>query len=510
VSIVSTSETNDPDRVVVAMTPAEERFERIRQTLGLFLGPVVFFVLLLMPMPNLSPEAHRLAAIVSLVGIWWVTETIPIPVTALVGAVLMVLLGVTTAQAALAPFASPVIFLFIGSFIIGRAISEHGLDRRAALAILSLKGVKGNLERIRIALAAFCLVISAWMSNTATTAMIIPVVLGVLASSGVAGTASARPYTSGFLLLMAYSTGVGGMMTPVGSPPNLITIGLLDKLANVRIDFITWMMLMIPIAAAMGLVLYLTSARLFPRLSASVSAARERAIEEPAGGLTAGQRHCLLAFGLAVCLWVTPGIYALLGSATTPGRTFVTRLDEGIVAIAAASLLFLLPVNWQRRQFAIGWKEASQIDWGTILLFGGGLSLGSQMFQTGLAERMGLAVVGLTGVESLWGVTALALALGIILTEFTSNTATANMLVPVVISICQTSGVNPAPAALGACVGASMARMLPISTPPNAIIYGTGYVRIMEMVRFGFLLDVIGFFIGFLGLWILCPLLGLA
>jgi sodium-dependent dicarboxylate transporter 2/3/5 len=179
-----------------------------------------------------------------------------------------------------------------------------------------------------------------------------------------------------------------------------------------------------------------------------------------------------------------------------------------VVAIVAASLLFLLPTNWSARRFTLGWGQASHIDWGTILLFGAGLSLGHQMFETGLARHLGDTLAAATGAESLWGVTALALVLGILLTEITSNTAATNMLVPVVISIAQASGVNPVPPALGAALGATMAFMLPISTPPNAIMYGTGHVRLGDMIKFGVLLDIVGFFIGFAGLRVLCPLFG--
>lgn len=495
---------------VVLMSETEARFERLRQTFGLFVGPAAFLFVWFFPLAGLSQEAHRLAAIVSLVVVWWITEAIPIPATALIGTALTVLCGVASAQDAFAPFASPVIFLFIGSFIIGRAISEHQLDRRLALSLLSFPAVRGSVARIRLAMAALCVALSAWMSNTATTAMMMPVALGVLTAVGVTRSAQDRPYTSGFLLTLAYSAAVGGLMTPVGSPPNLITIGLLDRLVGVRIDFVTWMLLMVPISAAIGLAMYVMSTHLFRGRAMAPGSdaflAREAA---RLGGWAAGQRNCVIAFGTAVVLWVTPGVFALFGSSTSPiGRPLISRLDEGVVAVVAAGLLFVLPTDWSKRRFTLRWSEAARIDWGTILLFGGGLSLGRLMFTTGLAERIGVGIVSLTGAESLWTVTAMAVALGILLTEITSNTATTNMLVPVVISMCQAGGLNPIPPALGACVGASMAFMLPISTPPNAIVYGTGFVRITEMLRFGVLLDIVGFFVVFGGLRLLCPLLG--
>jgi sodium-dependent dicarboxylate transporter 2/3/5 len=336
--------------------------------------------------------------------------------------------------------------------------------------------------------------------------------LGILTSSGVFAAGGARKYTSGFLLVLGYSAAVGGIMTPVGTPPNLITIGLLEQLAGVRIDFLTWMMMAIPIGVGVAAVMALVVDRVFPGVSTlEVDGAPivVKVQQQAAGGpLTLGQRHCLIAFGLAIALWMAPSVYGLLGP-DFPGRAVVSRFDEGVSAIVAASLLFLLPTDWSKRKFALNWSQASKIDWGTILLFGGGLSLGEQMFRTGLAESIGLGLVALTGAESLWGVTAMAIVLGIILTEITSNTAATNMLIPVVISICLAAGISPVPPALGACLGASMAFMLPISTPPNAIVYGTGFVRITEMVKFGVLLDFLAFFVVLAGLRIMCPLLGL-
>ena len=488
------------------------RFERARRSLGLWLGPAAFALFWFLPLTALSPEAHRLSAVVSLVVVWWVTEAIPIPATALVGAALAVICGIANATDAFAPFASPTIFLFIGTFIIGQAVSTHQLDRRLAISLLSLHMVRGNIGHIRIAIGLLCMAVSAWMSNTATTAMMLPVAIGVLTAAGVAQRNGSRSYPTGFLLTVAYAASIGGIITPVGTPPNLITLGLLDKLAGVKINFFTWMLLMTPIALALGVVMFMAGARLFPTPAQGSRGASNylHGAEHRMGAWTIGQRNCVFAFGVAVVLWMTPGALAAFGLGDLPWvKTLTGRLDEAVVAIVAASLLFVLPVNWRERRFTIGWSEASKIDWGTILLFGGGLSLGRLMFVTGLAEHVGRTIVAWSGVETLWGVTAMAAALGILLTEITSNTAATNMLVPVVISIAQANGVSPVPPALAACLGASMAFMLPISTPPNAIVYGSGLVPITAMLRFGILLDGLAFVIIVAGLRVLAPLLGL-
>jgi sodium-dependent dicarboxylate transporter 2/3/5 len=489
-----------------ALSDAEQRFEHLRRTWGLFLGPLAFVGMLIMPTPGLTDAAHQLAAIVTLVVVWWITEPIPIPVTALLGAGLAVVFGVAPATEAFAPFASPTIFLFIGSFIIGRAVAEHGLDRRLATTLLAVPAVGRTLTRTRMAIVALVILMSAWMSNTATAAMMVPLALGVLSARRGLSSGGRHGATS-LMLVVAFSASIGGMATPVGSPPNLITLGLLDRTAGIRINFLTWMALAVPISLAMGALLLLAARWKYP-LPAQPAHAEQLA--PPPRHWSVGQRNCAIAFFTAVVLWVTPGALSLLAPDAPFVKLVVSRLDEAVVAVLAAVLLFVLPIDWGKRQFTLDWRQAASIDWGTILLFGGGLSLGRLMFETGLAASVGNSIVEMSGATSLWGITALAIVLGVVLTEIASNTAAANMLVPVVISICQAAEVSPIPASLGACLGASLAFMLPISTPPNAIVYGTGLVPIRAMLSFGVIMDVLGVVVIFAGLRILCPLLGLA
>ena len=492
---------------VPAVSTAEARFERGRRTIGLFAGPVAFVLIWWWPMAGLSIEAHRLAAVVALVVIWWVTEAIPIAASALVGAALTVLCGIATANQAFAPFASPTIFLFMGSFMIGQAIVDHQLDTRLALGLLKLPFVAGDVARMYIALGGLTLLVSGWMSNTATTAMMVPIVLGVLGASARSPTRPDAQFRGGFLLTVAYAASIGGLMTPVGSPPNLITLGLLDTVADVRISFFEWIILAAPISLVYGALLLLLGRSFYkaPERSSLQTATTPR---QSAAPWTAGQRNCAIAFGVAVTLWVLPGIFAVAGVSNPAG--VLGRLDEGVVAILAAMLLFVLPVDWKQRQFTLRWSTASRIDWGTILLFGGGLSLGQLMFSTGLAAHLGETAVRASGAESLWAVTAVAALVGIVLSEFTSNTAATSMLVPVVLSITTAAGLNPVPPSMGACLGASLSFMFPISTPPNAIVYGTGLVPITTMMRCGIVMDAIGFALIMVGLRLLCPLLGYA
>jgi sodium-dependent dicarboxylate transporter 2/3/5 len=227
------------------------------------------------------------------------------------------------------------------------------------------------------------------------------------------------------------------------------------------------------------------------------------------GPWSRGEINTAVAFLVAVILWTFPGFLALvMGSKHSVSVWYEAHLPEGVAALLAASLLFLLPTDWGRREFTLRWEDAAQVDWGTILLFGGGLSLGDLMFKTGLSAALGNGFVVLFSVHSLWGITAAAILMGIVTSELTSNTASASMVIPMVIAIAKGADLNPLIPALGACLGASYGFMLPISTPPNAIVYGSGMIPITKMIRAGILFDLLGFLIIWVGLRILGPLLG--
>ena len=501
---------HEPEAVLPSLSEAEHRFERWRKATGLFLGPLALALVWMLPIPSVSPEAHRLAAVMSLVVVWWMTEPVPLAVTALAGSALTVVLGIASAQEAFAPFASPTIFLFIGAFMLGRAAGDHGLDRRVAYGLLSFQSVRGSVLRIGVAMGALTLAISAWMSNTATTAMMLPVASGVLHAVATSGQRLPRGGPAAFLLAIAYAASIGGIMTPVGTPPNLITLGLLEKIAGVKVNFLIWMLVAVPISLVMGVALFVVTGR---KLVVRGTSSQALGAFVPGGAetrWTPGQRNVAIAFSCAVAGWIAPGVAGLAWPEARATAWLTSHLEESIIAVLAASLLFVLPVNLARRQFTITWESASQIDWGTILLFGGGLALGRLMFTTGLAAHMGQGLVDVSGADSLWAITALGLVVAVVLTEVASNTAATNMLVPVILSVAHASGVAPVPPAMGVCLGASMAFMLPVSTPPNAIVYGTGLVPVLTMVKYGLLMDAIAIAIIFLGLRILCPLLGLA
>jgi len=508
--------TKETIKLSLVISPAEEKFDWWRKTLGFFIGPLLFALLYLWPMPTLSPEAHRLIAILGLVLSYWISEAIPIPVTALLGVVLCVVLGIAEARVAFAPFSDPIIFLFIGSFMLAEAMMVHGMDKRLALTILSWSWVGSNPSRILFSCGAITAFISMWISNTATTAMMLPIILGILRAmanlrSQEAG-GEASSYATGSMLFIAYAASIGGIGTPIGTVPNLIGIGMIDRLLGIKITFFTWMLLGLPLVIVMYLILFFLIKGLYPTQSTGMGGLREylTAEKQALGGWSRGQMNVLIAFAIMISLWLLPGFIALFEGAEGPLYKLYSRiLPEGVVAIIGVSFLFFLPTNWKQKEFTLSWPQASRIDWGTILLFGGGLSLGSMVFSTRLAEVMGQKIIGLTGAQSLWSITAVAALSALILTEFTSNTAAANMIIPVFVAVSKTAGVSGIPPALGACLACSLGFMLPVSTPPNAIVYGTGLVPITRMIKTGIILDIFGLCAIVLMLRLLCPLLGL-
>lgn len=466
------------------LSEAEERFENLRRRTGLVLGPALFALLLLFPPASIPVPASRLLAVVAWVIAWWITEAVPLPATAVLGPALAVVLGVVPAREAFAPFGDPIIFLFLGSFLFARAMSVHGLDRRLAGAVLAIPAASASPRRLVVTFAGLAAALSMWLSNSATTAMLYSIALGALASFSSGG--ARRPALERALLLAcAYGASIGGVGTPVGSPPNLVAIGQLGTLAGIRVGFVSWSLVGIPVLLAMlAAVVLVVGARAGDGTWARPTAAgRHRA---PMG---AGERGVTAAFSLTVACWVAPGLLSLVLGAEHPLAAALGRaLPEGVVAVLGASLLFVLPAGGGR--FALTWEEATRIDWGTLLLFGGGLSLGGAMFRTGLSDAIGSSLVSATGVSTTLGLTVVFSVFSIFFTEVTSNTAAATMLVPLAVASANAAGASPLEPALGCGLACSMAFMLPVATPPNAIVYGSGLVPIGTMARAGFALNL--------------------
>ena len=467
-------------------------------------GPLLAIVVMLTPIDALTLEAHKLLAIMVLVALWWITEPIPIPVTSLLGPTLSVIVGAVPASAAFAAFANPMIFLFMGGFILAKAMMMHGLDKRFAYWLLSRSWVGSNPRRIFLAVGLATALCSGWVSNTATAAMMFPICLGLLTSIKDMMAANGREidlseykYATGLMLMTAYSASIGGVLTPIGTPPNLIMLGFLDSMENIHISFFEWMIWGFVAMVIYFAIAYVVLSKMFPADVDKIDGAEEfiRARMSELGKWTRAQKNTLLAFTVAVALWIIPGFLNMFLGATSDILKMYNRLfPEAIAAMAGALLLFLLPVNFNKREFTITWKEASAgIEWGTLILFGGGLAMGGMMYKTGLSQWIGnLIVDAMGGTVSQVILVAVFSVLALLLSELTSHTAATNMIGPLAITIAVSAGLSPVPVSVGIALSASLGFMLPVSTPPNAIVYASGYVPITKMIKTGVYIDFIG------------------
>lgn len=480
----------------------EQRFERWRKTLGIPLAPLAFTLLWLMPFSGLNMQAHRLLAVFGLVVVLWITEAIPLAVTALLGPSLAVVCGVMSEREMFRSFGNPILFLFLGSFLVAEGMLRHGLNRRIAFALLGTRWAARTPGRVLGAFAGITALLSMWISNTAATAMMFPIALAILSEmaqhkSQAAGRKVAvgeLRFGTGLMLATAFAASIGGMATPVGTPPNLIGIGFAERMLGRHITFFQWMCFGVILAAFLTAFLAFYLNRTCPAESClpAVSPTWMRSQALTLGPLKRAEKNVLLAFGVTVVLWVLPGAFAVLLGTTSPIYEWMnSRVPEGVAALLGATLLFLLPADWSKREFTLEWKDARNVDWGTIMLFGGGLALGGAMFSTGLAKWMGEGLAATFNVHSSFGLIVLFAVLAVVLTETTSNTAAANMMVPVAIAVSQSAGVDPIQPVIAVCLSSSLAFMLPVSTPPNAIVFGSGCVPILAMIRHGFVMDFV-------------------
>lgn len=483
---------------------AEQVFDRRRRTFGLIVAPILAIAVMLTPIDALTLEAHKLLAIMVLTAIWWITEPIPIPVTSLLAPTLAVITGVASVSTAFAAFANSMIFLFMGGFILAKAMMNHGLDKRFAYWLLSRNWVGSNPRRIFLAIGLATALCSGWVSNTATAAMMFPICLGLLNSIKEMMAANGREidlneykYATGLMLMTAYSASIGGVLTPIGTPPNLIMLGFLDSMENIHVSFFEWMIWGFIAMVCYFIIAYIVLSKLFPPDVNKIDGAEEfiKARIAELGNWTRAQKNTLLAFSIAVLLWIIPGFLNMfLGSGSPILKMYNQLFPEAIAAMVGALLLFLLPVNFSKREFTITWKEASTgIEWGTLILFGGGLAMGGMMYKTGLSKWIGdLIVSAMGGAVSQVILVAVFSVMALLLSELTSHTAATNMIGPLAITIAVSAGLSPIPVAVGIALSASLGFMLPVSTPPNAIVYASGYVPITKMIKTGVYIDFIG------------------
>ncbi|MBO6189740.1 MAG: DASS family sodium-coupled anion symporter [Alloprevotella sp.] len=480
------------------------KFDRRRRLIGAICAPICALLVFFTPIEGLTPEAHKLLAIMTLVCLWWITEPIPIPVTSLVGPTLCVMFGVVKMKDAFAAFANPMIFLFMGGFIIAKAMMVNGLDKRIAYGIISMKWVGNSPRRIFLAIGLACMLCSGWISNTATAAMMFPIAIGLLEAIREMMAANGREinlhtykYATGLMLMTAYACSIGGVLTPIGTPPNIIMLGFLDSLANIQVSFFQWMVWGFVAMVCYFIIAYIVLWRMFPADVEHIDGAQDfiRSKVAELGHWTRAQKNTLIAFLVAVVLWVAPGIIQIVdGSESALLKEYNKHFPEAAAAMIGALLLFFMPANKSWGKMTLQWKEAVKgVEWGTLLLFGGGLAMGGMMYETGLSKWVGeIIITALGGQPSQLLFVAVFCVMALLLSELTSHTAATNMIGPLAIGAAVSAGFSPIPVAVGVALSSSLGFMLPVSTPPNAIVYASGYIPITKMIKTGVYIDFIG------------------
>ncbi len=468
-----------------------------RQKIGLALGPALFFLMLLAPTPaGMGDSAQKMAAVALLMATWWMCESIPIPATSLLPIALFPFMGIMHTKAATAPYASHLIFLFMGGFIIALAMQRWELHRRIAMNIV--KAVGFSPSRLIFGFMAATAVLSAFVSNTATTVMMMPIGLAIIAHVVEEGKKEGLDKEIDFaqgkfnfglnlMLGIAYAASIGGVATLIGTPPNTVLAGYLQKTYGYEITFVDWMKVGVPLVIVMLPLCWLWLTRVAnPMKLKKVPGGRDLINKElkEMGAMSTGERWTALVFLLTALGW----IFRKQLSPIFPDPALVT---DAAIAMVGALALFLIPINMKKNQFVMDWHWASKMPWGVLILFGGGLAMAAGFKKTGLAEWIGSQVGLLENAPILVLVVAVA-TLIIFLTELTSNTATSAMVMPILSAVAIGLGQNPLLLVVPAAIAASCAFMLPVATPPNAIVFGSGYVSIPQMAKSGLGLNFIG------------------
>ncbi len=453
-----------------------------RQRVGLFLGPAWLLLTLLLPAPEgLSDAGWLTAGIGLLMATWWIAEAIPIPATSLLPLVLFPMFGIGDISESAAPYANPLIFLFMGGFLIALAMVRWGLHKRIALHIVTRAGT-GPRALIAGFMAATTF-LSMWVSNTATALMMLPVGLSIIAVADEEGTGTRFRTQFAFVLLLgiAYAANIGGMGTLIGTPPNAFIAAFFEEQFAFEITFTRWLMVGVPLVLLGVPLTFLVLTRIIYPFRKSDLIGSIDVIEREIrslGPIKKGEVVVATVFAITAVLWIVRPLLA----------QFIPGLTDAGIAMAGGLVLFLIPVDYKRGIFVQNWETARGLPWGALILIGGGLSLAGAVTRSGLADWIG-ASLGFVQALPLIVVILIVTGLIVFLTELTSNTATTATFLPVLAALAIGIGQNPILLAVPAALAASCAFMLPVATPPNAIVYGSGRIPIPEMARAGLVLN---------------------
>ncbi len=465
--------------------------------IGFWAGLLLFVLLLLWPIPGMADAARRMAAVTLLMAAWWITEAIPIPATSLLPLVLFPLLGITDAKSGAAPYADFLIFLFLGGFFIALGVQKWQLHRRVALLTISLLGF--SLPRLVLGFMVATAFISLWVSNTATAVIMLPVGMAILQHLKDAGVFKEKErlsanFGSALMFGIAYSASIGGIGTLIGTPPNIILAGVAERTYDHPISFTAWLGIGLPVVILYLPITWFYLTRLACPIWHEKSLAGGQVISEELGKIgkmTPQEIRVAIIFLLTALAWIfsEPKDF---GAFYIPGlKTVFPNIADSSIAIAGALALFVLPAKGISGPRLLDWTAAKDIPWGILLLFGGGLALAEGFKQTGLDLWIGQSLAHLSGCPHLV-IVLMVTTLVIFLTEVTSNTATTAMILPVCGSLALAIGGDPLLLMVPATIAASCGFMLPVGTPPNALIFASGCVTIPQMARIGLLMDLIG------------------
>ncbi|MBT8121648.1 MAG: DASS family sodium-coupled anion symporter [Gammaproteobacteria bacterium] len=457
-----------------------------RQLIGLLAGPLLFASILLLPAPDgMSPEGQRVAATAALMAVWWLTEAIPIPATALLPILLFPLLGVLDGGTVTRAYGHHLIYLFLGGFLIAVTMEKWNLHHRIALYTIRMVGV--TPQRIVLGFMLATAFLSMWISNTAATMMMVTIALAVLheISHEVEHKPGEFRFATALVLGIGYAATIGGVATLIGTPPNAIFAGVVERTYGYSVGFLDWMRFALPLSIVMLVLTWFYLTRILFRSEIPHLPGGRDFIRRQIAGLgpmSREEKAVAIVFVSVALLWMLRGLYH---------PPALSMIKDSTIAIAGALVLFMIPVNLKKREFLLDWKTAVTIPWDIIILFGGGFALAQGFSDTGLTSWLAERLAVLQGVEVLLVIGAMVL-LVIFLTEVTSNTATASLLLPVTGALAEATGVHPYGMMVAAVVASSFAFMLPVATPPNAIVYGSRYVTIMQMAKAGIWLNLIG------------------
>lgn len=458
--------------------------------IGFFFGPLLFLIFLLFVPDNfIAPGSNKVLALASWMIAWWVTEAVAIPVTALLPLIIFPFTGVMKISEVAEPYANPIIFLFMGGFMIAMALEKHRLHERIALNLIRITGTSGNGIILGFMIATGF--ISMWISNTATTMMMLPIALSVVNlllkdkhASLQELSRSERNFALGLMLMIGYASSLGGLGTIIGTPPNVVFKGLLEKFYDQKIAFGEWMLVGVPVSIILLLLTHLMITRvLFPNNLQNIEGSDQLITDKlnEMGKFKSQEKKVLTIFCLTSFFWIFQQAI----------NTYLLKseiLNDTNVAMTGGLLMFLVPADFRKKEFLLEWKDTKQMQWGILILFGGGLCLADGLERTGIIQHIGNWIAD----QSTFNVALLAvlIATGIILSELMSNVALVQIFVPVIFGIAKGLDVNPILLAMPVVLSASIGFMFPIATPPNAIVFSSGYIRMKDMVKAGILLDV--------------------